>query len=206
MKDEDLFRVTRWIDGELTDQDIKDLLERDPSLVEEREAAREIGQTIRREFEAEREVPFPDMFNRQLFRRIDDERQKTVWSSASRFFSWITLSEWGLPLASSATLMMFLCVGLQFQGSRHFRSRVVHTFTPNPAHVAKTSESGAAGVTVISLQGLDPVPESTQVMGFFPTSSRKESLVAGTTYFEGKRPRLLLSLTQDGEPRLSRLR
>lgn len=206
MKDEDLFRVTRWIDGELTDQDISDLLQREPTLREQREAARGIGQRLRQEFDAEREVHFPEMFNRQILRRIEEEQKKTVWSDASRFFSWLTLSEWGLPVAASATLMLFLCAGLQFQGARHFRSRVVHTFTPNPAHAAQTKEIGRAGVAVISVQGLEPVPGSTQVMGFFPTQSRPDALAEATTFLEGEQPRLLLSLNQNGEPRLTRLR
>lgn len=206
MKEEDAIRATRWIDGEIKDSEVRDLLEAYPHLREERRAFRAMGDLLRRELEPEREVGSPGVFNRQILRRIEEEKERTFRNQAYRFFSWLTHSEWGLPLAASATLLCLLLFGFQMQEGGRFQSRVVHTFTPNPVHEASTQENGRAGVTVIELQGLAPVPETLQVMGYFPTASKEGPLMASTTYYEGDRPRLLLTMNAMGEPRLQSLR
>lgn len=200
MKDEE--RVTRWIDGQLKNSEIKDLLEANPSLQDERHAMRKLGQMVREEIPPERDVPFPELFNRQVMKRIEEEKEKTLANRLHHFFFWLTTSDWGLPMASAATLVVLFGVGLQVQKARHFGSKVVHTFTPNPAHVAKAQENQKAGVTVISLQGLTPLPESAQILGYLPTKSNRERLMATTTFYEGKAPLVRLSMNTRGEPRL----
>lgn len=206
MKEEDVLRVTRWIDGELKDSEVRDLLEDHPSIEEDRHAAMEIRQRIRQEMTSESDVPFPDLFNRQILKRIEDERRGTFRNRIHSFLPWLTISGWGLPLAASATLLGLLVTGIQLQRPQPVHSKVVHTFTPNPAHIAKTREIGKVRATLIDIEGLAPLPETDQVMGYFPTESREETLMAATTYFEDGSPRLLLSMSDLGEPRLQRLR
>lgn len=199
-------RVTRWIDGELEEHEIKKMLEADPSLKEEVEATKALGDLLRSHIASERRVPLPGMFNHQILRKIEGEGEKSFWSWGSRFFSWMTLSEWGLPVAASAALLALFGIGLHVDTAGHFRSRVVHTFAPNPAHGVETRQNDETALTVITLQGLEPLSETTQVMGYFPTNSSREPLLATTTFYEGEKPPLLLAMNARGEPQLRSLR
>lgn len=207
MKDEaDVIRVTRWMDGELRDEEIGDLLAEAPDLADQRHAMVEMGNLVREQFPPEMEVPFAEGFNRQVLRRIEEEQERSLEGKVVRLFSGVSASEWALPVAAAAALLLLLVAGLQLDRGGDFRSRVVHTYTPNPSHAAQTQAHERTGVTVIDLAGLAPIPATEQVMGYFPAGSREEPLLARTIYYdEDQRPLLVLTHTDAGEPRLRSL-
>jgi len=204
MKDDpDVIRITKWIDGELNDTQIDDLSEELTELESDRQAIREMGEAIREQFPPEMEVPFGEIFNRQILRRIEEERKKTISARIHAFFSWMTTSEWALPATAATALVVLLLVGTRFQGGDSFGSRVVHTFTPNPAHAATTVEHRRAGVTVVDLKGLEPLPASEQVVGYVPVRSSEDVRMAKTIFYDEKdRPLLVLTTDASGEPHL----
>ena len=60
LNDEDEQRITRWIDGELSDNDVADLLSAHPELADEKKNASALGDLLRQELQPDREADVPE--------------------------------------------------------------------------------------------------------------------------------------------------
>jgi hypothetical protein len=166
-KDEE--RITRWIDGELDESEIEDLLAAHPDLREAKEAALETGRLLRKELETGDRIPFPDFFNRQVQRHIEDEQaleeRKKAYEEIPEadFFSWFTFTR---NLAGAALLVLVgVFIGQAFQDSRSGGTEIVYTYVPDPAVTATMDYSADANATVLLLDGLSPIPAAREITG-----------------------------------------
>lgn len=189
MKESDQHRVTRWIDGELTDEDIRDLLELHPELHEEKDAAHRVGDLLRQELPADAEVPNAEFFNDSILREAIEEEPYPQGGPA-QMFPIFERMKW-IALAGCAAMVLALCgIGINaWNTAADGRNEIISAYTPNPNHEASVEYNGAADATVMTLSGLDAVPQSNVVIGFFPKTSETNRALASTTYY-----------TEDGEP------
>jgi hypothetical protein len=168
---DDEIRLTRWLDGELGEPEVRDLIERDPELVALRQDMERIGVSLREIFPPAEEPPFPELFNKQILRKIE-ELPANRWQAAWRLFreslaDWMNESQWALPASASALLVVGLAVVTAAGSSRIAHSEVVHTYAPHPEHSVSTDFVRRAQATVIVLEGLEAVPDDHRITGFF---------------------------------------
>ena len=198
MKPEDEEKITRWMDGELTDADVEDLLAAHPELNREKTAAQEMGDLLRRELEDGEDIPFPDFFNRQIQRHIEEEQELEERKKAyegmpeESFFSWFTFSR---NIAAAALLVLLgVFIGKAFFDSRTGASQIVNTYTPDPAVTATMYDSKPANATVLVLEGLSAIPSETPITGHQTASYMPDSggLVPTLYSVNGTGPALVL--------------
>ncbi len=185
---DDEIRLTKWFDGELDDDEVADLLARDHGFFDERGEVREIGEFVRLrgrlpgDPEESVEPPFPELFNRRILRRIEEE-PRNAWVETWRLFrssldDWMGESQWALPVASAALLVAGLVVVTGWESGRVPHSEIVHTYAPHRQHSVKAEFSKRAEAMVISLEGLEPIPETEVVTGYFRDGSEQGLAVA----------------------------
>lgn len=172
--------LTRWIDGELSDDDAARFASR-PGWAEEKESALALGQALRASIPAERELPHADFFQHQLRRRLEGgvfsteeveadspRRSGTRSSEAPQAFPLFARLRWLSALGFAA------CLGgialLAWNGTRDAgdRSEVVHAYAPDPEVVVSTAYDSDAGATVIRLTGVRPLPADRLLFPFAP--------------------------------------
>ncbi len=163
MNQSDETRICRWIDGELREEDIRDLLDADPSIYELRESAADLGQLLRAEYRRP-ELPYADFFNSRILRHIEEEREEAdagverIVIRVPRLVTALFANQGLIPgLAFAAVLLLALGTFLfgGNPGSRH--SQVVHTFAPDPGTSVKATYNGRAGASVITIDGISPL-------------------------------------------------
>ncbi len=191
-------RITKWTDDLLNDQDLHDLLDAQPELRGEKAEVLGMGNLLREQFPQEMELPFPEGFNRQVLRRIEESSNQTLEAKIQRFFSWFTLSDWALPAAASAALAVLLLAGMRIGGPGDGVSRVVHVYAPNPGHRVESSWVPQAEAAVIKMDGLEPLTPEVPIAGFFIDRSEFHPALASTVYF-GESGEVQLALMTDGE-------
>lgn len=162
-------RITRWIDGELDDAQIADFLASHPELRAERAAAHGVRDLLRRELESGGKMPFPDFFNRQIQRHIEEEAELEARRKAytqipqAGFFSWFTFTR---NIAGAALLVLIgVFIGKAFFDSRAAGSQVVNTYAPDPSVAATLFYSKPANATVLVLDGLSAFPAAREITG-----------------------------------------
>ena len=164
-------RLTRWIDGELDGDELREFeqaLADDPQLAAAKAEAESLRQLLQSEM-PDRDIPNPEFFNSQIQRRIADESADTTRSpppaSNSGILSWF-LSPF--TLASAATVIALGLFALsQLPGGKPStdHTSVASTYTPDKAIDARDFYSAAADATVIVLDGLSALPDSTEIKG-----------------------------------------
>ena len=205
MKESDQHRVTRWIDGELADDDVRDLLQEYPELLDDKREALQLGALLRQELPAEEEIPHADFFNHQIESQVMDEDPYPSTEPA-KLFPIFERMKW-TALAGAIAMVVLLCgLGMGWFGGGEVpadRSEIVSVYTPNPAHNTSVEWSSDADATLIKIGGLNPVPMGDRVAGFFPSTSERNDGLASTTYFsKDGRPVLVLTLSPLGLPRI----
>jgi anti-sigma factor RsiW len=168
-------RLTRWIDGELDGDELREFeqaLADDPQLAAAKAEAENLRQLLQSEM-PDRDIPNPEFFNSQIQRRIADESADTTRSpgpgsspaSNSGILSWF-LSPFTLASAAAViALGLFALSQLPGGNPSTDHTSVASTYTPDKAIDARDFYSAAADATVIVLDGLSALPDSTEIKG-----------------------------------------
>ena len=197
--------ITRWIDGELNDQDendFKKLYDSNPDIYDSfKEDAGIYKQVFRDHYESEKEVPYGDFFNSQIKKKILEENGST--STPSSFLS--DMIQWiKSPFTWSAAALSFcLLVFLNLPSESEFSGdTIVSTYSPDSSVSIVTAEfNEEANATVIVLEGLDPVPNETDFSGNHIVSYDRQG-PPGFVQFYNKNDKLVYILETDeyGQP------
>ena len=218
MKPTDEERITRWIDGELSDSDVADLLSADPELTTAKREAGELGELLRQELKPERsaDVPHADFFSHRLRERIVEEAN-TGSSDASaglslreeaRILPLVTRMRFAAGMAFVLMLAAMIGHAVWTTSSSAAGSEVVSTYTPDPDVVATTRYSSEAEATVIVLEGVAEVPTGQSIAGVFPDSYQPCGDFGRTvlTDHSNGHPLLALAIDANGRPEFTALR
>lgn len=211
MKPTDEERITRWIDGELGDSDVADLLVADPELTTAKHDASELGDLLRQQLKPDRaaDVPHADFFSYRLRERIVEEAN----AESSGASGGISLREEAqiLPLFTrmrfvaglAFVVMLAAMIGhaILTTSSTALGSEVVSTYTPDPGVIATTHYSDQAGATVIVLEGIAEVPTAQSIAGVFPNSYQPCGDFGRTVLTDHRNGHPLLALAIDGNGR-----
>lgn len=202
MKPDDEAKITRWIDGELDDAEVAELLAAHPELRREKEAARKLGKLLREELETGEKIPFPDFFNRQIQRHIEEEQELEERKKAyegipeAGFFSWFTFTR---NVAGAALLVLLgVLIGKAFFDSRVTGSEIVYTYAPDPAVNATQYYSKSANATVLELEGLAAIPADEVITGNRTASYQPADDFGMTTLYSASASEPALILVTDG--------
>ena len=161
--------ITRWIDGELEDADVRELLEKYPELRKEKARADEMREMLQKELETGEKIPYPDFFNHQIRRRIEEEKTAVSTSkdyeemSEKQLFPWFTLSRNVAALALLVLVGIFIAVA--YFDVRDHGTKIVSTYTPSPGVEATAFYSDQANASVLMLDGLKELPASYEIKG-----------------------------------------
>ena len=216
---EDQERITRWIDGELDDDAVADLLSAHPELAEEKNRTHELGDLLHRELAPEREaeVPYADFFGHRVRQRIlEDEAEENAATSTgatlkdeAAYLPLFTRLRYAAGLAFVVMLVGIVGYALftSSNGSA-FGSEVVSTYTPDPAVTATTRYDSEAEATVIELEGLAEIPVGQSIAGVFPGSYQPCGDFGRTilTDHANGHPLLALAIDSSGRPEITALK
>ena len=189
---DDEIRLTKWFDGELRNDEISDLLAKYPDLHKQRAEMNELGGLVRLSGNLDCEPcepPFPELFNRQVLRRIQETpaTQLSAWLEMAR--DWFSGSQWAVPATAMVALTAILVSGTRFGSDGVGHSEVLHTFVPHPEHSASSEYLPLARSTVIRLEGLQALAASDSITGFLPHDrSDVSSLASAVVYPQSGRP------------------
>jgi len=176
--------VHRWVDGDLDPAEetrIEGLLANDPHLRDEADSLNSLRESLRSEFPAEQEPPYPDFFNSQIQRLIVEDEQTTTAPTQSpaetkSAFSWFALP-WGIAAAALAGVAFMGLSRPSADGTGSLASAaavgatvVSTTYTPMIGVTADTFFSDEADATVIRLAGLATLPSSIEIEGYAAAS------------------------------------
>ena len=225
MKDEQEFspedqqRITRWIDGELADDDVADLLSTHPELAEEKSRAHQLGDLLHRELAPEREaeVPYGDFFSHRVRQRIleDDEGESATATEGATLKDEATYLPLFTKMRYAAGLAFVLLLAsiigyAMFTSSTGsaYGSEVVSTYPPDPAVTATTRYDSEAEATVIELEGLAEIPVNQSIAGVFPGSYQPCGDFGRTILTDpaNGHPLLALAIDSSGRPEITALK
>ena len=164
--------LTRWIDGELSEEEAAELLRDHPDWREQGAAAIAIGDQLRASVSIEKELPYADFFSHQIRRRIEgdvfeeDEKApatrdtETAPESAAPFFSLFGRLRWLAGVGFIVTFGALVAFVMNQNTGASHRSEIVSTYTPDPNVTVTTSYHPEADATVIQLVGAPDSPAS----------------------------------------------
>ncbi|MEM8954951.1 MAG: hypothetical protein AAGD22_12435 [Verrucomicrobiota bacterium] len=211
MNPQDEERITQWIDGTLSDTDVQDLLETHPELHEAKSQSESLGKLLRKELDSGEQIPYPDFFNHQLKKRIEEEDAESPSAAADQkdalaesMFPRFMFFKKMAPLAALAVIGLF--IALLFFNVPVGGSKIVSTYTPNPALEAKIFYSDEAGATVLLIEGLADIPAQqnitgVQAVGYAPDADASHL----TLYSTQNKPILALTVDRKAQPRIRKL-
>jgi len=218
MKPTDEERITRWIDGELSDSDVADLLTADPELAAAKREATDLGDLLRQELKPDRagDVPHADFFSHRLRERIVEEANAESSPSSAgvslreeaKILPLFTRMRFAAGLAFVVMLAAMIGHAVFTTSSTAAGSEVVSTYTPDPDVIATTRYSDEAGATVIVLEGVEEVPTEQSIAGVFPDSYQPCGDFGRTvlTDHSNGHPLLALAIDANGRPEFTALR
>ena len=163
--------LTRWIDGELAGDELREFeaaVAQDPQLAAAKTEAEELRNLLQAEIPAERDVPNPEFFNSQVQRRISASETPAprATPTAGGILSWFRSP---FTLASAAAVLILSLFAISQMGGGDVvptdRTLVTSTYTPDPSIDAEHFYSDEADATVIMLDGLAALPDSTELKG-----------------------------------------
>jgi len=168
-------QLTRWIDGELEGEALRAFeaaAAEDPLLLEAKVEADHLRQMLQSDMPA-REIPNPEFFNSQIQRRIADDLPAPTPSPASSSPTGGGIMSWfrsPFTLASAAAVVGLGLFALSHApdpgGSANAdHTSVASTYTPDRQIDASHFYSDEADATVIMLDGLAALPDSTELKG-----------------------------------------
>lgn len=215
MKPEEEEKLTQWIDGNLDDDQVRDLLNAHPELADLKKSAADTGNLLRQELPLEEDLPYPDFFNHRIQQRLMEEKAETETPTVSlkeeaQYLPLFTRSRLfaGIAFAALAIgLIVHSIIGPNTADSG-VRTEIVGTYTPNPQVVASSHFNAEAGATIIQLEGLEEIPADMEISGIFPRSYEPDAALAATTLRsrDTNEPLVVLENDHYGRPniRLSR--
>ena len=178
--------LTRWSDGELDDA-TRTAIEADPALrallEQEKSSARGLGDLIRREYPAVRDVAGPELFMHQLEHRLDQLGQ-AVEPAASPTAAARGGSPFGMWLAvAAAVVAMAIAVRPLFTGGVQPPPTVaavaplppeplLATYAPDASLDISARYDENADAVVIVVDGLKPVEKIEDLAVFHPDDHR----------------------------------
>ncbi len=214
---DDDFRILRWIDGELTDDDVKDLVKEAPELIDEKHSTLEIGKMMKKALPQEEEVPYADFFNHRILNRIEnlqvEEKQEAaaplepVVPSLSRFIGSLFNSQSMVLGGAAAMGLAMFCAGLiVLAGMNGRRTEVIGSYVPHDEFTATSHYDSASEAAVFEIDGMPELSAQHQVSGYFPGETEVDPIAGTTTIYspDGK-PMLMLTTGADGTPKLQEL-
>jgi hypothetical protein len=211
MKPQDEERITRWIDGDLSDSDVEDLLAAHPELLDAKSQSKSLGNLLRKELDSGEKIPYADFFNHQLMKRIEDDAEAPASTPAEkealaeamfpRFMFFKKFAAFA-AIGVAAVFAIILFVSVQDSGSA-----IVSTYTPDPKLEAKTFFSDEANATVLLIEGLDEIPAQREVtgvqaVGYVPHDGASHF----TLYSTSQIPMLVLALDNARRPHIHELK
>ena len=167
--------LTRWIDGELTGQELRDFeaaVAADPQLAEAKAEAEHLRHLLRSDMPGGSDIANPDLFNRQIQQRIAEESAPAKVAAApetvvvsGNILSWF-LSPFTLASAAAVVLLgLFMLSQINGGGDFAEHTSVTSTYTPDKDIAASHFYSDEADATVIMLDGLAALPDATELKG-----------------------------------------
>ncbi len=212
MKAEEEGKITRWIDGEIDDDQVRDLLKANPELIELKKSASEGSQLLRQELPLEEKIPYPDFFNHRIQQRLTEDSEAEMPLPAaslkeeSQFLPFFTRSRLFAGLAFAALtigLIVHSIIGPDPIGSS-VHTEIVGTYTPNPRVIASSHYNSDAQAIIILLEGLEEIPAGIEVSGIFPRSYHPDAALAATTLRSKDNNEALVILENDhyGRPNI----
>ncbi|MEM9081140.1 MAG: hypothetical protein AAGC74_10660 [Verrucomicrobiota bacterium] len=173
--------IVRWMDDELAAADVpelEELLEAEPELREMRDGFSSFRSGLKEVYAREEEMPYGDFFETRLKRAIQDSevREKVggLKGGVGEWFRW-----WLAPVGAGALALAFLA-GAKLSPNRADGSFVAlkaatTVYTPEGGVSANFVEVEEAGASVILLEGLQAIPDSTDLMASVRETSESGS-------------------------------
>ncbi len=205
------FRMMRWIDGELTDDDVADLLKADPSLINQKQSSLEVGALLKSALPKDQEVPYGDFFNHRILNRIENlqseneathhETSEAGLFSFSKFLASLFTTQTMVLGGAAAMGVAMLCTGLLLVASQSgSHTQVTSTYVPDDQTFQASSRfDSSANAAVFEIDGM--LTEGQTVAGYFPGNAEVDPLSGTTTIYspEGQ-PMLMLTTDANGTP------
>lgn len=193
-------RLTRWLDGAMTDSEKAAFeleLERDPGLRAEAESLAGLGGLVRRHATMEKPVPGGEFFNSQIRDRIAEERRAEARRQA-RPRGVLAWPAWlRTPWAAGAAAALAVALFVVLRGGAP-QTEVTSVYVPNPSVTASVVYHEAAGATVLTLEGLGAFPDQRNISGLKVRRSENDPGHASVTLFDAQDRVLLVMATDSG--------
>lgn len=179
-------RLALWLDDELTGAELAEMDEwaaNQPEQLAAREELREYRKIMAGAIPASEEPPYPDFFLSRVNQGIRDlelAKERTPQSAAPIPF-W---KSWLIPVAACAGMVLAFGIGRQSTDPRQPLAVVPAVspavYTPEEGVDAEWFASSDAGATVIVLQGVSAIPDSTDFSEtvYVPTARESDRTAA----------------------------
>ncbi len=172
--------LTRWIDGELSEEQAARLLAEHPEWRDQRDTALALGEQLRDAVTLERELPYVDFFHHQIRRRIEGdifsdeapERHPPVVVEEEGAYRAPLFQRLRWLSAAGFVVTFGALVAFVLNQSPADRSEVVSTYTPNPEVSVVTSYHPGAEATIIQLIGAPDLPANAPALSLPQTLDR----------------------------------
>lgn len=178
--------VIRWMDDEelsASDQEeLKQILDAEPELAAMREGHHQIREELQAAFGKSADVPYGDFFQTKLEQAIRDADELDSPVAQPNVTSWRDALRWWLaPVAVGAMAVAFLAGTRVATSPVQDRLVVAQSrplvYTPEGGVTASIVNADGAGTSVIVLDGLQPIPDSYDLMAGGKVSLERDSAV-----------------------------
>ena len=178
--------LTLWMDGQLTGTELESMeawAQQHPELLAERDAIQAMTQSIQDTLPSSQEPPYPDFFNQQIMKSIQEETSAATKASVSSPEKSGSIWRWlAAPLMAGSMAICFY-LGTQFTGSpttSPSTDTVASTptvYTPDNGVQADTFVASNQQATVIVIEGLEDIPDDLdlKLMSGMPNIERDRS-------------------------------
>ncbi len=211
MKPEEEEKLTQWIDGKIDDDQVRELLNAHPELIDLKKSATETGKLLQQELPTEEELPYPDFFNHRIQQRLTEEGAETEVANVSlkeeaQYLPLFTRSRLfaGLAFAALAIGLIVQSVITPDPAGSSSHTEVVGTYAPNPQVIVSSHYDANAEATIILLDGLEAIPADMEISGIFPRSYQPDASLATTTLRsrDSNEPLVVLENDHYGRPNI----
>ncbi|MGJ8675942.1 MAG: anti-sigma factor family protein [Akkermansiaceae bacterium] len=162
--------LTLWMDGELKGDELKYVelwVQEHPEILAERDAVQAMNQQISTHLPNSIEPPYPEFFNQQVLRQINQDNldsQTTETKQKASFWQWFAA-----PMAAAGMAACFF-LGTQIKSSPEYNqsgkvAQYSSVYTPDGSVHADMFNSDEEGITVIVLEGLQDIPDELNIVG-----------------------------------------
>lgn len=173
-------RLALWLDDELTGADLADMeawAATRPEQLAAREDVRSFRKMMAANLPASEEPPYPDFFLSRVNQGIRElQHAAAAPKAATAFPFW---KSWMMPLAACAGMVLAFGVGKRTAGTPGALAVMPSispiVYTPEEGVNAQWFSSASAGASVIVLQGVSAIPDSTDFSETVYVPSARES-------------------------------